>query len=1805
MTTTRKIVGGRLAGRWVVAALIVGALLCAGASAAAATLGSLRAGSGRSTPAGFVRIPGEVAPAIKPALARGALRQVATATDASSPLTLTLTLRRTRQAAFERFLAAVENRHSPQFRHFLTQPQLAARFGPSTTAYDDVLGWLRSEGFSLVQGSVNRLTITVRGTRAQAERAFDVQLREYAVRGGGRLFANAEDPALPSAIATDVEDVSGLSNLDRPAFSNPVDPAVGKPGIAIDYAFCLLDLALANLSYNTNGYFGGKISDLAADCQRRSNNSRWPFRVSGRSLRIAALAPRITDGSGQKIGLLEFDTFEPSDVANYVSLVGLPASAESNLSETPVNGGVASPGSGESEVLLDIDTVLTIAPGARVVVYDAPSSTSWQTLFNAMIGDGDTVISNSWSSCEDQVSEADAQSIDQVLQNAAASGISVLNGSGDSGSTCLDGSADTIGVPADSPNATAVGGTSLTNGPEGTYESEQWWDGATATPQTGQGGFGVSRYFTRPSYQQAYTSSTMRSIPDVAVNADPADGYAICEADAGGCPTGLSYGGTSAATPMMAAFTALLNQLQGSNLGALNPLLYPLGATDAFHDAASMGSDFAHVGLGSPNVDLLSLALRGATAGPVDAATSYVVEAEPDTQADGSSADQIVVYLRDADGNLISGKTVSLTANAGSSATVTPVDDVTSVDNGAAIFDVTDTTAEQVTLTATDTTDDLALAPLTIDFVPPVATGAEISAGPSTVPDDGTTQATISVYLQNSLAQPASGKTVTLSQTGSATITPAGSSTPGDTAVTGANGYATFTATDTNAETVQFTAIDTTDGNLPVPGSASVTFYSGTPPTCANSPTTASGYGIETFASPFAYDPYVQYLPGNFSYGSCGGALPPVFNSSGDAYIADAYTGTINELPPGGGTASQTNQLPDANFGEDNIEGLAFGQDGELYAALWYPPGSGFSVTSPEIVQLDPTTGAILRVVATGAGGLPDCPWGMAVDPLTGDLFVAGECTGYAYSGEVARISDPSSSSATVSSYAYVGGIGQDGVPHQLAFAPDGTLYTSVGGDEMVEISGTNQPQPATVTQLVQYTSNYGLGVAVTASNNSGAATQLEATDLSGYVYSIDLTQNPPVVSTIVSPAASGGIFDDVTLGPDSCLYVAAVTEIDRLGEDGCGSSGNESSTPSITVEQTSGTDTPATGSSVGFTATLNNVSSPSGTPVEFEIDGANEQVKLVDADGSGTATASYSGVFQGVDTITASTVVGGQTLTSAPVQVHWQAGKDTTFLDLNASPTGGSVGQASTVTATLYDVAQSPPAPISGQTVSLDLNGQTCSPQTNGSGVASCQLTPGSAGLLPLTAGYAGDSSYTPTTAANEFDATVPSGRSTSTAVSCNPTTITVGSTTTCKATVTDTASGTAITPTGTVGFSSDSSGSFNHPGNSCTLSASGASASCTVDYTPSAVGSGTHTITALYGGDANHASSQNQAKLTVHTASTGGGSGGRGGSSGGASTPTAVSVASSANPSTTGQAVTYTATVAPPPAGGTVAFTDGGATIAGCAAAVVDATSGDATCNVTYTAPGSHDIEAGYSGYSSYGTSSSPILVQVVVSPGAPKPLGTSTRLRSSAGRAVTGERVSYIASVTPSPGGGTVSFLDHDQTIAGCGAVELGPSGAAVCTVVYAQPGRHLIQTAYSGDASDTSSQSKALLERVRWSLTVRRAPRETAGVVELRLYCARHSGGCWVISRLGTVETIQGDRTLGFLAGERRILLGARSRRIAAGATITLRIPVRAIAARLLAQATDVPTKLIVWLKVGRHRSLFRSWTLRLDLRASPP
>lgn len=163
-------------------------------------------------PRGWRRLPGQMLPALVQATP---LAPSAAPHSKTESLTLTLVLKRDRPQDFAHYLKQVYDPVSALYHRFLTPEQLAEHFGPSRGDYDSLLGYLRGHGFKVLRGSKDRLTLTVRGTRAQIAHAFAVHIGDYRI-DHHYFHANDNAPALPERLASHVEAISGFSNLAQP-----------------------------------------------------------------------------------------------------------------------------------------------------------------------------------------------------------------------------------------------------------------------------------------------------------------------------------------------------------------------------------------------------------------------------------------------------------------------------------------------------------------------------------------------------------------------------------------------------------------------------------------------------------------------------------------------------------------------------------------------------------------------------------------------------------------------------------------------------------------------------------------------------------------------------------------------------------------------------------------------------------------------------------------------------------------------------------------------------------------------------------------------------------------------------------------------------------------------------------------------------------------------------------------------------------------------------------------------------------------------------------------------------------------------------------------------------------------------------------------------------------------------------------------------------------------------------------------------------------------------------------------------------
>ncbi len=219
---------------------------------------------------------------------------------------------------------------------------------------------------------------------------------------------------------------------------------------------------------------------------------------------------------------------------------------------------------------------------------------------------------------------------------------------------------------------------------------------------------------------------------------------------------------------------------------------------------------------------------------------------------------------------------------------------------------------------------------------------------------------------------------------------------------------------------------------------------------------------------------------------------------------------------------------------------------------------------------------------------------------------------------------------------------------------------------------------------------------------------------------------------------------------------------------------------------------------------------------------------------------------------------------------------------------------------------------------------------------------------------------------------------------------------------------------------------------------------------FSSSKLALGSQSITASYGGNTNYASSTSTVLTeTVNQANT------------------AITLSSSANPSTYGSSVKFTATVTPSAATGTVTFKDGSTTLG-----TGTISGGKVTFSSSTLALGSHSITASYGGATDYSGSTSSVLTQTV------NQVSTSVTLASSANPSAFDSSVKFTATVTPTAAAGTVTFADGGTTL-GTGTISGGKTTFSIATLA---AGSHSITASYGGGTDYRGSISSTLTQTV---------------------------------------------------------------------------------------------------------------------------
>ena len=489
--------------------------------------------------------------------------------------------------------------------------EMAVRYWPSAPDHDRVVAWLQAQGLAVVRTDANRLAVFGRGRVAQVQQAFQTTFARVASHGSEYTSA-VTPPSLPADVAAAVAGIHGLQPHVR---LHPIFRAIPRAGTSNSPPFLPAQIATA-------------------------------YGASGLNL----------DGSGQTIAIVENAYPSGSDLAAFWTAA--------SLGETPVvqtvnvDGGPASPADSGSleEACLDVEWCGGLAPGATLRVYgsNASDGAGFDKTYQQVYADASTIpglhqFSISFGSNELELDHDYLLIESQYMANLASAGIAVFVASGDGGSNpdpttgAYNPSAPLDpGYPTSDPDVTGVGGTTLTLNSAGAISSETTWSGS---------GGGPSTYFTRPAWQigTGVPAGSLRLTPDVAAVGDPNTGAVVIISG-----VRQTIGGTSFATPTWAAFCAMMNQSRAARglaaLGFLNPRIYPLIGTAAFHDitsgsngafSAGVGYDLC-TGIGTPNVSSL-IQVSFATAG-----TAPAIAAQLGSQV--STPGQIATFAVSAEG---------------------------------------------------------------------------------------------------------------------------------------------------------------------------------------------------------------------------------------------------------------------------------------------------------------------------------------------------------------------------------------------------------------------------------------------------------------------------------------------------------------------------------------------------------------------------------------------------------------------------------------------------------------------------------------------------------------------------------------------------------------------------------------------------------------------------------------------------------------------------------------------------------------------------------------------------------------------------------------------------------------------------------------------------------------------------------------------------------------------------------------------------------------------------------------------------
>ena len=398
------------------------------------------------------------------AIDRGSL----TAESGTTPLSITIALQLRDLDEAENLLIALHTPGDPQFHQFLTAKQFAARFAPTDSDVAKISAALGKYGLTVERTTATTLKVT--GLPAEMERTFSISLHSYQVPAHDdapayTFHAPLTQATIPAEISASVAAVVGLDS--RPSFRPATRTASAK-----------LKMASAVPQTTTPDPPGFWTPVDFADYYDAQ-----------------PLYKRGITGKGRTLGIVALASFTESDAFAYWSALGLSVNPN-RIHIVNVDGGPGAPSdaSGSGETTGDVELSGGIAPGANIVVYQAPNTNQGfvDDFAAAIDANSADTLSTCWGFWEwfdnfenDPVTDpitgqtvGSAEAIHELLVRAAIQGQTFFAAAGDGGAydvnddlRCLGPYSTTqpyscsqpltVSYPASDPAMTAAGGTTL------------------------------------------------------------------------------------------------------------------------------------------------------------------------------------------------------------------------------------------------------------------------------------------------------------------------------------------------------------------------------------------------------------------------------------------------------------------------------------------------------------------------------------------------------------------------------------------------------------------------------------------------------------------------------------------------------------------------------------------------------------------------------------------------------------------------------------------------------------------------------------------------------------------------------------------------------------------------------------------------------------------------------------------------------------------------------------------------------------------------------------------------------------------------------------------------------------------------------------------------------------------------------------------------------------------------------------------------------------------------------------------------